>query len=319
MLFGKSNARPTAPAPQPSAPASAPGTNAVIFDVGTADFEQRVLAVSMEKPVIVDFWAPWCGPCKQLMPVLEKIVAAVGGHVLMAKVNIDENQELAAALRIQSVPTVYAFFQGRPVDAFQGALPESQIKIFIDKLVKIAKENAPDAIDIPEALKGAAQEIADGHFETAQAIYMHILQQDEKNAQAYAGLVRSFIAAGQVEQAAQWIDNAPPEIANSPHFAEARTALELIKNKPATPADALQKKVDADPKDHESRYQLATVQFAEGRRTEAIDNLLEIVRQSRAWDEDAARILLVRFFEAMGHADPLTIESRKKLSSLLFS
>ena len=198
MLFGKNNARPAQDAPQSpaaSAPAGPAASGGVIFDVGAADFEQRVLAVSMEKPVIVDFWAPWCGPCKQLMPVLEKAVAAAGGHVLMAKVNIDENQELAAALRIQSVPTVYAFFQGRPVDAFQGALPESQIKIFIDKLVKIAKENAPDAIDIPEALKGAAQMIAEGDLQTAQGLYAHILQQDPKNVQAYVGIVRVMIAA----------------------------------------------------------------------------------------------------------------------------
>src|SRR5688572_6951426 len=269
MLFGKNNAQ-----PEPAAKPQVPADDAVIFDVGSADFEQRVLAVSMETPVIVDFWAPWCGPCKQLGPALEKIVAAGGGAVRMAKVNIDENQDLAAALRIQSIPTVFAFFQGRPVDAFQGAVPESQIKTFIDKLVQIAKENAPDAIDIPEALKGAAQEIADGNFETAQAIYMHILQQDQKNAQAYAGLVRSFIAAGNIEQAEGWIKNAPPEIANSPHFSEAKTALDLIKNKPSTPIDELQKKIDADPKDYESRYRLATVQFAEGQRVEAIDNLL---------------------------------------------
>ncbi len=322
MLFGKNNARPAQDAPQSpaaSAPAGPAASGGVIFDVGAADFEQRVLAVSMEKPVIVDFWAPWCGPCKQLMPVLEKAVAAAGGHVLMAKVNIDENQELAAALRIQSVPTVYAFFQGRPVDAFQGALPESQIKIFIDKLVKIAKENAPDAIDIPEALKGAAQMIAEGDLQTAQGLYAHILQQDPKNVQAYVGIVRVMIAAGQMEQAAEIVKNAPPEIANNPNFSEAKTALELAMNKPAGSNEALAKKVEAAPDDHQARFDLASAEFAAGNREVAIDHLLEIVRRKRDWNEDGARKQLVRFFEAMGHADPLTVESRKKLSSLLFS
>lgn len=313
MLFGKNNKK------QDAAPASAQPDSAVIFDVNAAEFEQRVLAVSMEKPVIVDFWAPWCGPCKQLGPILEKNVAAANGDVLMAKVNIDENQELAQALRIQSIPTVYAFFQGKPVDAFQGALPESQIKVFIDKLVKISRENAPDAIDIPEALKGAAQSIADGDVETAQAIYMHILQQDEKNPQAYAGLVRSFIAAGNIDQAEQWINNAPKEIAGNAHFAEAKTALEVAKEKPAAPLDALIKKLEQNPGDHQLRFDLASAQFADGQRQQAIDHLLEIVRVKRDWNEDAARKQLVRFFEAMGHADPLTVESRKKLSSILFS
>ena len=310
MLFGKTKTEERGPAA---------GAGGHVFDAGTADFEQSVLAASMERPVIVDFWAPWCGPCKQLGPVLEKTVNAANGAVAMAKVNIDENQELAAALRIQSIPTVYAFFQGRPVDAFQGAVPESQIKDFVEKLVHLARQNAPDALDVPAALKGAVEEIARGDFETAQAIYAHILAQDPQNIQAYVGLVRAAIAAGKLKEAAQMVENAPPEITKQTVFAEAKTALDLAQQKPAAPLDALIRKLEESPDDHQLRFDLASAQFSDGSRQEAIENLLEIVRRKRDWNEEAARKQLVRFFEAMGHADPLTVESRKKLSSILFS
>lgn len=309
MLFGKNKDPAPTVAPQ----------GAYVFDVSEADFEQRVLMASMQTPVIVDFWAPWCGPCKQLIPALEAAVNATNGAVLMAKINVDENQQIAAALKIQSIPTVFAFFQGRPVDAFQGAQPDSAIKKFVEKLVHIAKQSAPDAIDVPEALKAAAQALAEKDFGTAQGIYTHILHQDEKNAQAYVGLVRTLIGAGAVDQAQHLVETAPPEIAKQNTFAEAKTALELAQQKPGGNSGVLAQKVAQNPADHQARFDLALAQFAEGHKEEAIDNLIDIVRQSRAWNEDGARKQIVKFFEAMGSADPITVQGRKKLSSVLFS
>lgn len=290
-----------------------------IFDVGTNDFEERVIKASMSVPVIVDFWAPWCGPCKQLIPVLEKVVNAANGKVLLAKINIDENQQLAAALRVQSVPTIYAFFGGRPVDAFQGALPESHLKNFIDKIIEVARQAQPDALDIPEALKGAAQALSSGDHQTAQMIYAQVLEHDEKNAEAYVGVVRTFIAAGDLDEAKSLIDHAPDEIKKDSKFAAAQTALDLASAKPDGSADENQKKVDQNPDDHQARYDLALGQFAGGQKEQAIDNLLEIVRRNRTWNDDGARRQLLKFFEALGFADPLAVEGRKKLSSLLFS
>lgn len=321
MFFG-GNKTPPPPANQAMPDMSAPQNQVqspIIFDVGVQDFEQRVMMASMQKPVIVDFWAPWCGPCKQLGPALEKVISEQGGAVLMAKVNLDDNQELAAALRIQSIPTVYAFFQGQPVDGFQGALPESQIREFVTKLMTLAKSAQPDAIDIPEVLKNAAQALSDGDVTAAQALYAHILQQDSANVEAYTGMVRTFIAAGQLEQAQAVIENVPEEIANKPGFAQARSALELASAGPASSLDELARKIEKNPKDHESRIELARGLFASGQKMAGIEALLETIQIDREWSEQAARKELLKFFEALGNSDPLTIEGRKKLSSILFS
>ncbi len=304
--------------PQPSGPQNAaPGE--IIFDVGVADFETRVIAASMEKPVIVDFWAPWCGPCKQLMPVLEAAVTAAGGDVLLAKVNLDENPELAQALRVQSVPTAFAFFGGRPVDAFQGAQPESQIKAFIDKLIQIAKTEQPGAIDIPEALKAGALALAENDLQMAQGAFMQILQQDEKNVEAFVGLVRTFIAAGQIEQAAAIIEGASEEIAKDPNFAAARTALEMAQKAGDIDLVALEKTASKNPKDHQAQIDLAEGQFALGQQEQAIETLLVSIAADREWNEEAARKALLKMFEALGHSNPLTMKGRKKLSGILFS
>lgn len=292
-----------------------------IFDATSANFEVTVLKASMEKPILVDFWAPWCGPCKQLMPVLEGEVNAAKGAVLLARVNIDDNPDLAQALRIQSVPTVMVFFQGQPVTGFTGVRPQSEIKNLIAQLVTLAKSAKPDALDIPASLKQAALDLAGGNIMPAQDLYLRILEQDENNVDAYNGLVRCMIDGGAVEQAKDMVDNAPDDIAKNPAFAASKTAVELALGA----ADALKSlkplmdKSSQNPHDHQARFDLACAQFAAGQKSDAIDNLLAILAKDRMWNDEAARKELLRFFEALGFSDPLSIEGRKKLSRLLFS
>ncbi len=290
-----------------------------VYDVSAQDFEEKVMRASLNAPVIVDFWAPWCGPCKQLMPVLERLVRETKGEVLLAKVNIDENQQLAAMLRIQSVPTVYAFYQAQPIDAFQGNLPESQLREFITALVKMARNNRPDSIDVPKALEAAALALAQGDIAGAQSVYIDILQQDPDNAPAFVGMVRCFLAAGDIEQAEGMIANAPASIAKDRNFAEAKSAIEIARKAPVGATAELEAKVAANPKDHQARIDLALALYAAGNKEAATDQLLESIAIDRKWNEEAARKELLKLFEAMGHVDPVTIEARKKLSSILFS
>jgi putative thioredoxin len=288
-----------------------------IKDVTTATFEADVVAASMEAPVIVDFWAPWCGPCKQLAPALEKAVTAQKGKVRLAKINIDENPELAQALRIQSIPTVYAFFQGRPVDAFQGALPESQVKQFVEKL---AQQAGGGDDGIAAVLEQAQQSLDAGDTDNAIALYRAILGEEPETPGAFAGLIKALIAAGSLEDAKTVLTQIPVAIANHTEIAAAKAAIELAQQAAsAGPIGPLSEAVARDPDDHKARIALATALYAAGQQKEAIDHLVESVRRDRAWNDAEARKQLVTYFEAQGPLDPLTISGRRRLSSILFS
>ena len=299
--------------------AASGGAVPVIKDSSTAGFRADVIEASMEVPVIVDFWATWCGPCKTLGPILEKQVQAAGGKVRLVKIDIDQNQALAAQLRIQSVPTVYAFYQGRPVDGFMGAVPESQVKGFIDKLVQLAGHDSHDHVD--QLLAEAKSVLDGGNAEEAAGIYQHVLAHAPDSAPAAAGLARSLIALGEIEQAKQFLESLTPEMARHADVVAARSALELAEQSAAAVAGlaGLRQRLAANPNDHEARYELSTALYGAGEREAAVDELLELFRRDREWNEQAARKQLVKLFEAMGPTDPLTLSGRRRLSSLLFS
>jgi putative thioredoxin len=292
-----------------------------IFDVDTASFEARVLKESTVRPVLVDFWAPWCGPCKQLGPALEQAVAVQGGKIALAKVNVDENPELAQAFRVQSIPMVVAMYQGQPVSGFAGARPKADIDNLISQLVALAAQNAPQALDVSAVLQDAAQRLGAGDLAGAQECYAAVLAQDDKNTEAYIGLVRVQIAAGQVEQAAQLVAGAPDVIAKDPKFAAAKTALELAQGQKQGGGDLerLEALVVADPNNFTARFEFAEGCYAKGWKDAAVDALIEIVRRNREWEDGKAKAQLLKYFEAWGFADPASVSGRKKLSSVLFS
>jgi putative thioredoxin len=291
----------------------------LVRDSDQKRFAKDVIDASRTRPVIVDFWAPWCGPCKTLGPLIEKQVKAAKGAVELVKINIDENQMLAQQLRIQSIPAVYAFFQGRPVDGFVGALPESQIKQFIDRLVQAAG-GPPGAEEMAAALEAAQKALASGDVAQAAQIYDAILQQEPESAPAIAGLVKVRLAAEDLEGAKELLASLTPELAKHADIVAAKTAIDLAEQAAdAGPVGELEAKVAADEKDHQARYDLAMALYANGRRQEALDHLLTSIKLDRKWNEEAARKQLLKFFEALGFADPLSVEGRKRLSSILFS
>jgi putative thioredoxin len=308
---------------------AATGNSPHIKDSGLATFAADVLEASREVPVIVDFWAPWCGPCKTLGPSLEAAVNAAGGAVKLVKVNIDENPEIAQQLRIQSIPTVYAFRDGQPVDGFMGAIPDSQVKAFVAALASGA--GAPHDHDhhhghggpehTAEVLAVAAEALEAGDIALAAQAYGHVLQDEPGNPLAVAGLARAYLKGGDLERARTTLQMVSQEGAQD----EAIRAVEAeLKLKEAPPPEsgataALRSRLAADPKDHQARYDLAMALEAGGDRDGALAELLELVRLDRKWNEEAGRKQLVTLFEAMGPADPRTIEARRKLSGLLFS
>jgi putative thioredoxin len=287
----------------------------LIKDTTTATFRQDVLAESMKQPVLVDFWAPWCGPCKQLTPVLEKAVNAAGGKVKLVKMNIDEHPQIAGQLGVQSIPAVFAFQRGQPVDGFMGALPESQVKGFIERLVgPLGPSAAEDLMAEAEALALA------GDAAGAAELYAAVLQGDPENSAALAALAKLHVDIGDLEGAKRFLAMAPAEKQNDAAIAGARAAIELAEQAASLGDLAdLQRRVEADPKDHQARFDLAVGLNARGRREDAVNHLLEIIRRDRNWNEDGARKQLVQFFEAWGPMDEMTIAGRRRLSSILFA
>jgi putative thioredoxin len=300
-----------------NAPAGAAPAD-VIKDSSTATFAQDVIEASQEIPIIVDFWAPWCGPCKQLGPLLEKVVGEAAGAVRLVKVDIDQNQQIAQQLRIQSIPAVFAFYQGRPVDGFQGAVPESEIKAFVNRLTDTAGTATKSPVDA--ALEQAATMVEAGEFAQAGAVFEQIIQHAPDNLAAKAGLARCFLEAGDNAKAREIVDALSEEERGDKAVAAIVSTLDLA-DKAADAGDLgpLRAAVEANPKDPEARHNLALALYAADEREAAIDELMTIVQTNRAWNDDAARLQLLEFFEAMGPTDPLTVGGRRKLSSLLFS
>lgn len=300
-------------------PAPSAAVDAAIKDGSTATFMTDVIDASAEAAIVVDFWAPWCGPCKQLGPALEKAVKDSKGAVRLVKINVDENPELAQQMRIQSIPAVYAFKDGRPVDGFVGALPDAQVKQFVQRLAGLAGGGA--ASPIADALALAKEAHAAGDTARAVNVWTQVLQHEPENLEALVGLSRAALAQKDVARAKALIARVPADQANHADVAAVKTALELAEagQKAAGETGKLEARLAADPKDHQARLDLAVALFATGEREKAIDQLFEIIKRDRTWNEEAARRQLLKFFEAIGLADPLTVAARRRLSTILFA
>jgi putative thioredoxin len=290
--------------------------DALVKDTTTQTFMKDVIEESKRQPVLVDFWAPWCGPCKQLTPILEKVIQAAKGKVKLVKMNIDEHPAIPGQMGIQSIPAVIAFSNGQPVDGFMGALPESQVTGFIERLVK----EPLGGDDSADALKAAEAALAQGDASGAASLYAQVLAKESDNVAALAGLAKTYVQTGAIDQAKQTLALVPQAKQNDAAVAAARAALELAEQaKSVGPAAELEQKVAANPNDHQARFDLAVALNANGQREAAAEHLLAIVKRDRKWNDDGARKQLVQFFDAWGPTDPATIEGRKRLSSILFA
>ncbi len=290
----------------------------LIKDTSTQTFVKDVLDESKRQPVLVDFWAPWCGPCKQLTPILERVVRAAGGRVKLVKMNTDEHPSIPQQMGLQSIPAVVAFMGGRPVDAFMGAVPESEVKAFIERLTANLPGNGSP--QIAELIAEAEAALAAGDAATAGSIYAEVLAADAGNLTAIAGLARCYLESGAIEQAKQTLAMVPEAKRQDSAVTAVQAAIELAEQASSLgPLAELEQKVTADPQDHQARFDLALALNAAGKRTDATTQLLEIVTRDRKWNEDGARKQLVQLFEAWGATDEATIEGRKRLSTILFS
>jgi putative thioredoxin len=294
---------------------AAAATDNTIKEATTQSFIKDVIEESRRQPVLVDFWAPWCGPCKQLTPILEKVVRAAKGKLKLVKMNIDEHPTIPGQMGIQSIPAVIAFVNGQPADGFLGALPESQVVAFIERLTK-GRVSAEDK----DLLKAADTALAEGDPAGAADLYARVLADEPTNVQALAGLARCYVASGALDQAKQTLAMIPESKHGDAAVAAARAAVELAEQATSLgPINELEQKVAANPLDHQSRFDLALALNSKGRRQEALDHLIEITRRDRKWNDDGARKQLVQLFDAWGPNDETTIEGRKRLSSILFA
>lgn len=295
---------------RPAAPAGD-----LIKDGTEATFMADVIDTSREVPVIVDFWATWCGPCKTLGPALEAAVTAAKGKVRMVKIDVDKNQMIASQMRIQSIPTVYAFWQGQPVDGFQGALAASEVKKFVDKLAGLAGDGG-----LAEAIAAAEEMLEQGALADANETFAAILGEEPENAAAYAGLVRTHIAAGNLDQAEAFANAAPAAVARSKELEAAKAQIELARQAAnAGPEAELRAAVDADPANHQARFDLAVALNAAGKVDEAVDELLDLFRRDREWNDGAAKTQLFTIFDALKPQDPIVLKGRRRLSSMIFA
>jgi putative thioredoxin len=289
--------------------------DALVKETTTQTFVKDVIEESKRQPVLIDFWAPWCGPCKQLTPILEKTVRAAKGKVKLVKMNIDEHPQIPGQMGIQSIPAVIAFVNGQPADGFMGALPESQVVAFLERLTK--GSIGGEAKDL---LKAADTALADGDAAGAAGLYSQLLAEDNTNVPALAGLARSYVATGALDQARQTLAMIPEAKRNDPAVAAAQAALQLAEQaKTIGPLAELEQKVAANPLDNQARFDLALALNGKGRRLDALEQLVAIVKRDRKWNDDGARKQLVQFFDAWGPTDEATVEGRKRLSSILFA